>query len=196
MSSVLILFAHPALEKSRTNRLLLEACQSVDGVTVNDLYEQYPDFDIDVDREQQLLLDHDYIILHHPFYWYSSPAIVKQWQDLVLEHGWAYGKEGNALVGKKILNVITTGGPRRGYEEEGFNRFTMHQFLAPFDQTAFLCKMTYLPPFVVHGTHRLAEAEMHQYASLYKSLLTMLTTDQIDIEDARTRRYLNELIVD
>ncbi|GAB3931040.1 NAD(P)H-dependent oxidoreductase [Larkinella terrae] len=196
MSSVLILFAHPALEKSRTNRLLLEACRSVDGVTVNDLYEEYPDFDIDVDREQQLLLDHDFIILHHPFYWYSSPAMVKQWQDLVLEHGWAYGREGNALVGKKMLNVVTTGGPRRAYEEEGYNRFTLRQFLAPFDQTAHLCKMIYLPPFAVHGTHRLTEPEMHQAASQYKSLLTMLSTDQIDIEDARTRQYMNEFIID
>ncbi|WP_421829391.1 NAD(P)H-dependent oxidoreductase [Larkinella sp.] len=196
MSSVLILFAHPALEKSRTNRLLLEACHSVEGVTVNDLYEEYPDFDIDVDREQQLLLDHDYILLHHPFYWYSSPAIVKQWEDLVLEHGWAYGREGRALVGKKILNVLTTGGRHEAYEEGGYNRFTMQQFLAPFDQTAYLCKMIYLPPFVVHGTHRLSEPEMRRYASQYKSLLTMLTTDQINLEDAKTRRYLNELLVD
>ena len=196
MASVLILFAHPALEKSRTNRLLLEVSRSVDRVTVNDLYEEYPDFDIDVDREQQLLLDHDYILMHHPFYWYSSPAIVKQWQDLVLEHGWAYGREGKALVGKKMLNVMTTGGPRRAYEEVGYNRFTIQQFLAPFDQTAYLCNMIYLPPFVVHGTHRLTEPEMHRYASQYKSLLTMLTTDQIDIEDARGREYMNEFIID
>ncbi|GAB3250045.1 NAD(P)H-dependent oxidoreductase [Larkinella harenae] len=196
MASVLILFAHPALEKSRTNRILMSACQAVESVTVNDLYEAYPDFDIDVDREQQLLLDHEYIILHHPFYWYSAPAMVKQWQDLVLEHSWAYGREGNALVGKKIFNVITTGGPHRAYEEGGYNRFTMPQFLAPFDQTAYLCKMIYLPPFVVHGTHRLAEEEMHRYASQYKSLLTMLTTDKLDVEDARKRPYMNELIVD
>ncbi|MFC5410174.1 NAD(P)H-dependent oxidoreductase [Larkinella bovis] len=196
MASVLILFAHPALEKSKTNRILMGACQSVESVTVNDLYEEYPDFDIDVDREQQLLLEHDYIILHHPMYWYSSPAMVKQWQDLVLEHGWAYGREGNALVGKKIFNVITTGGPQRAYAEAGYNRFTIQQFLAPFDQTAYLCKMIYLPPFVVHGTHRLTEAEMHQYARQYRSLLTLLTTDQVAVEDARKRSYLNEMLVD
>ncbi|MGA0555893.1 NAD(P)H-dependent oxidoreductase [Larkinella sp. VNQ87] len=196
MASVLILFAHPALEKSRTNRILMGACQSVESVTVNDLYEEYPDFDIDVDREQQLLLEHDYIILHHPMYWYSSPAMVKQWEDLVLEHGWAYGREGNALAGKKLFNAITTGGPQRAYEEEGHNRFTIRQFLAPFDQTAYLCKMIYLPPFVVHGTHRLTEEEMHQYARQYKSLLRMLTTDQLDVEDARTRQYLNEIIIE
>ncbi|WP_234736749.1 glutathione-regulated potassium-efflux system oxidoreductase KefF [Tellurirhabdus bombi] len=193
MSSILILFAHPALEKSRANQILLRACREVESVTVNDLYEQYPDFDIDVDREQQLLIDHDYIILQHPFYWYSSPAMIKQWEDLVLEHGWAYGREGKALIGKKMLNVLTTGGPKGAYQEEGLNRFTMRQLLAPFDQTAHLCKMIYLPPFVIHGTHRLSLNEIKQYAARYQRLLTLLANDELDLEEARKRQYLNEL---
>jgi len=196
MPSVLVLFAHPALEKSRTNRLLLDVCLSMDSVTVNDLYEQYPDFDIDVDREQQLLLDHDYIILQHPFYWYSAPALVKQWIDLVLEHGWAYGHEGKALMGKKLFNAITAGGPQSVYQETGNNRFTVRQFLAPFDQTAHLCKMIYLPPFVVHGTNRLTLEGAQQYANQYRLLLSLITSGQLDVEDARNRQYLNELILD
>ncbi|WP_128543114.1 glutathione-regulated potassium-efflux system oxidoreductase KefF [Larkinella soli] len=196
MSSVLILFAHPALEKSKTNRYLMKACREMGAVTVNDLYEEYPDFDIDVDREQQLLLDHDYIIMHHPLYWYSSPALLKQWQDLVLEHGWAYGRQGKALTGKKMLNVVTAGGRQEAYQEEGYNRFTMRQFLAPFEQTARLCNMSYLPPFVVHGTHRLNEPDIQRYAQQYQSLLSMLVNDQIDVQEAGKRQYFNELILD
>ena len=64
------------------------------GVTFHDLYELYPDFDVQVEQEQELLISHDMIILQHPFYWYSCPPLLKQWIDLVLEHGWAYGKEG------------------------------------------------------------------------------------------------------
>jgi len=45
------------------------------------------------------------IVFHHPFYWYSSPAILKEWQDLVLEYGFAYGHEGTALRGKKSLSA-------------------------------------------------------------------------------------------
>jgi putative NADPH-quinone reductase len=97
---VLILFAHPALERSRVNRVLIRDLDQLDGVTFHDLYEAYPDFDVDVAREQALLLEHDTIVLQHPFYWYSTPALIKQWEDLVLQHGWAYGHEGNALRGK------------------------------------------------------------------------------------------------
>ncbi len=54
MSSVLIQFAHPALEKSRVNRHLIQAVRDLPGVYFNDLYENYPDFQIDVAHEQEL----------------------------------------------------------------------------------------------------------------------------------------------
>ena len=45
---VLIQFAHPVYERSAVNRPLLEAVRDLDGVTVNDLYEEYPTLAIDV----------------------------------------------------------------------------------------------------------------------------------------------------
>ena len=65
---VLVLFAHPAFERSRVNRALVDEIRGVDNITVHDLYEAYPDFQIDIKREQQLLLQHDIIVLQHPFY--------------------------------------------------------------------------------------------------------------------------------
>ena len=62
---------------------------------------------------------------------------------------------GRALEGKVFVNATTTGGPEAAYQVGGRNRFTMRQLLAPFDQTAVLCRMAYLAPFVVHGTHTL-----------------------------------------
>ena len=121
-NTILILFAHPALEKSRVNRRLVDAVRSLDGVTFHDLYEAYPEFDVDVRREQQLLEEHAVVVLQHPLFWYSTPALVKQWEDLVLEHGWAYGASGTALAGKPVLNVVTTGGPERAYSEESPGR--------------------------------------------------------------------------
>ncbi|MFZ5786262.1 MAG: NAD(P)H-dependent oxidoreductase, partial [Acidobacteriota bacterium] len=70
MDKVLILFAHPALQSSRVNRRLVEAVKGIEGVTLRDLYEAYPDFDVDVPHEQSLLERHDLIVLQHPFYWY------------------------------------------------------------------------------------------------------------------------------
>src|SRR5262249_12225989 len=111
MRRVLLLFAHPVLERSPVNLRLLAEAREVTGVTIHDLYEAYPTLSIDVRREQRLLLDHDVIVFQHPFYWYSTPAILKEWQDLVLEHGWAYGHGGTQLRGKITLNAITTGRP-------------------------------------------------------------------------------------
>jgi len=73
---ILVLFAHPALDKSRVNRVLIEGLHDLEGVTLHDLYEAYPDFGIDVAREQGLLLEHDLIVFQHPMFWYSTPAIL------------------------------------------------------------------------------------------------------------------------
>lgn len=175
MARVLLLFAHPSLEKSRVNVHLLEAARSVPGVTVNDLYQEYPDFDVDIAREQQLLLDHDLLLVHHPFFWYSTPALVKQWVDLVLQHGWAYGSAGKMLRGKFWLHAITTGGREQAYHEEGHNRFTISQFLNSFEQTARLCGMHYLPAVTLHGTHRLEEKDIHAAKDRYARLLAGVT---------------------
>jgi len=40
---------------------------------------------------------------------------MKEWFDLVLEYGWAYGSEGNKLKVKSLVSAITTGG---GKEEK------------------------------------------------------------------------------
>ena len=100
MARVLIVFAHPALEKSRVHRRLIASIPEDDRLTFHDLYERYPAFDIRVEHEQRLLLEHDVIVLQHPLYWYSAPPLMKEWLDLVLEHGWAYGSKGNKLKDK------------------------------------------------------------------------------------------------
>jgi glutathione-regulated potassium-efflux system ancillary protein KefG len=197
---ILVLFAHPAIRRSRVNRRLLEAIRDLDGVTVNDLYEAYPDLDIDIAREQELLVEHDVVVFQHPFYWYSTPAILKEWQDLVLEHGWAYGHDGHALEGKTMLNAMTTGGGEATYSEAGYNRFTVQQLLAPIEQTARLCGMRYLPPFVVHGTHSLTDAEVERAAVDYRRVLVALGKGTLDADAAgrlpRVNADLDSLIGD
>ena len=159
------------------NRELAAAVQDLEGVTFHDLYEHYPDLHINVGREQALLREHQLIVLQHPFYWYSSPAIIKEWQDLVLEHGFAYGDHGTALRGKKLLTAITTGGPEEAYARSGFNHFSIRELLAPFEQTARLCGMEYLPPFVVYAAPRFAPEEVAAAAARYRSLLTQLRSE-------------------
>jgi len=188
---VLVLFAHPAQEKSRVNRILVEGIRDLPGVTLHDLYEEYPELDIDVSREQALLLGHDVIVLQHPFFWYSTPAILKEWQDLVLEHGWAYGSSGTALRGKRMLNAITTGGREVAYARDGHNRFTMRELLVPLEQTARLCGMRYLAPFVVHGTLGMTREQAERHALEWRRTLEALRDDRVDVERAAGVTRLN-----
>jgi len=191
---ILVLFAHPRFEKSMNNAILLRYISRSADITIHDLYERYPDFHIDVEHEKNLLAEHDVIIWQHPFYWYSAPPLLKQWIDIVLEFGWAYGPDGSKLKGKIIFNTITSGGQRSAYSKDGYNRFTVKELLAPFEQTAALCKMTYLPPFALHGTHRLTKDEAIQTAGLYQRLLELLHQGDFSVEEALSFSYLNDWI--
>ena len=185
MRRILILFAHPVLERSRVNRRLLAAVRDISGVTVHDLYDAYPTLYIDTKREQRLLVEHDVIVFQHPFYWYSTPAILKEWQDLVLEHGWAYGHGGTQLRGKITFNAITTGGPEAAYRRGGYNRFTIRELLAPWDQTAHLCGMRFLAPFAAHAALRIAgDDDVAQPRAAYRQLIEALRDDRLDLERA------------
>ena len=189
-----LLFAHPAFHRSCVNRHLVDAVRDLPGVTIQDLYEVYPDFNIDVAAEQKALREHDILIFHRPFYWYSAPALLKEWQDLVLEYGFAYGDTGNALQGKQLLSVITTGGSSEAYHPDGINRYHLCQLLTPFEQTASFCGMTYLPPFVVHDALEKDETPFRQAAADYRTCLEGLRDGTLDLSHAARGTYLNDTL--
>jgi glutathione-regulated potassium-efflux system ancillary protein KefG len=177
---ILVLQAHPRPSTSVVHRGLSAAAKSVAGITIHDLYAAYPDFGIDQGREQELLQDHDLIIMQHPFYWYSAPAIIKEWLDIVLDFGWAYGPGGTKLHGKYLLQVLSTGGAENFYSRKGRNRFTLDEFLRPFNQSAHLCGMAYLDPFVIYEGRRLPDDTLEGYATRYADLLTGYSTGSLD----------------
>jgi glutathione-regulated potassium-efflux system ancillary protein KefG len=174
MRKILILLAHPKYEHSDVNHDLIEAVKNLEMVTVRDLYELYPDFNIDVQLEQEVLFEHEVVIWHHPIYWYSCPPLLKQWIDLVLEFGWAYGAGGIFLKDKYVMNAVTSGGPTEVYAHEGRNRYTMEEFLRPFEATAYLCLMRYLPHFHVGGTHRITPGDLSAKVLEYRDLVLSL----------------------
>jgi len=173
---------------------LIQGLKGMEGITFHDLYQAYPEMDIEVQTEQELVEAHDIIIFHHPFYWYSTPAILKEWQDLVLTHNWAYGSQGNALKGKLLLQVITTGAPQEAYCQKGHNRFTIRQLLVPFEQTAFLCQMKYLPPLVIPGTYAISKEEVMSYKDHYRNLLTGLRDEIVNVDELMDKAYFNEYL--
>lgn len=198
--NVLVLFAHPRVDRSEVNVVLAAAAKAIDGVTLVDLYADYPTFEIDVEREQHRLLEHDVIVFQHPVYWYSCPALLKEWMDLVLEHGFAYGEGGTALEGKVMFNAVTAGARREVYSRDGGNGYELKDFFVPFEQSARLCRMRYLPPFALYAAgHARDEDRLGDHLDAYKALLSALVEDRLNIDRVESGDALSgglsELIV-
>ncbi len=192
MRTILILFAHPAFEKSRVNRQLIRGIDTLEGVTFHDLYQRYPEMDIDTGFERALIERHDIVLLQYPFYLFGMPALLKEWMDLVLVHGWAFGSSGKALAGKYFGTVITTGGSKASYSREGYNRFSIRELVCPLEQVAHLCRMQFLPPFVVHGTNAIHPQEIETACSTFRALLGLLGSESFDLQQLNGMDYLNQ----
>jgi glutathione-regulated potassium-efflux system ancillary protein KefF len=173
MADVLIIAAHPHLEHSRVNDVLMRTVTKLgrEHVEMRDLYALYPDYLIDVAAEQALLEQAQLVVWQHPIQWYSMPPLMKLWVDDVLAFGWAYGPRGTALKGKDLWLVTTTGGPADSYRPDRYNRYFFDAFLPPYEQTATLCGMRFVPPLVLHGAHRVSAAELDAHAKVYASRL-------------------------
>ena len=168
---IYVLAAHPDWRESRVNRRLRDAALATPGVRMRDLYRSYPDFDIDVPVEQAAARAARLLVLLHPVQWYSMPALLKLWLDEVLTHGWAYGQGGDALRGRDLWLVATTGGPESSYHPQGYNRSFFDAFLPPYEQTAALCGLRFLPPMVLHGAHRASDDEVAAHAAMFAERL-------------------------
>jgi glutathione-regulated potassium-efflux system ancillary protein KefF len=168
---VLVLAAHPNWRDSRVNRHLFDAARGAPTAVVRDLYSLYPDFDIDVAAEQEAAHAADLIVLLHPIQWYSMPPLQKLWFDEVLTYGWAYGHGGTALQGRDLWLVATTGGPESSYHPQGYNRYFFDAFLPPYEQTATLCGMRFLPPLLLHGARRAAKEEVDRHVTVFQDRL-------------------------
>jgi glutathione-regulated potassium-efflux system ancillary protein KefF len=169
-----LVFAHPYPHRSRANRSLLHALHDLPGLEVRSLYDLYPDFAIDVEAEQKALLAARIVVWQHPLYWYSVPPLLKLWFDKVLSYGFAFGEEKQALRGKVCQWVTTTGGDRAAFCAEGLHGFGFESFIPPLEQTARFCGMRWEPPLVVHGSHRIDDAELEATGQEYRRGLLAL----------------------
>ena len=170
MKSLVLVF-HPHLERSQVNRRLMDIANETGDVTVVDEYDAYPDFRINVEREQGLIETHDRIVLQFPFYWYSSPALLKQWEDEVLQAGWAYGG-GRALEGKEFMVAVSTGSPAESYARDGSHVRTMEELLSPFETTFRHTHATYLKPFLIQGVATSTQEQIDAAVARYPEALT------------------------
>ena len=180
MAEILVLAAHPQLQHSRITRHLMRALRTLatgattgattqppSRIELRDLYARYPDYLIDVAAEQQALAAARLVVWLHPVYWYSMPPLMKLWLDEVFAFGWAYGPGGVALCGKDLWLVASTGGPASSYHPTSYNRYFFDAFLPPYEQTAALTGLRWLPPLLLHGTQTVTELELTQHSDTF-----------------------------
>ncbi len=169
MMKTLVILAHPDIEASRVNkRWKQELLQHPDEITIHELYKEYPDWSIDVLKEQTRLEAYNHVIFQFPLYWYSYPPLLKKWLDDVFTHGWAYGSNGRKLQGKKLGIAVSIGDKKENYRPAGSVSFTVDEVIAPFKASAIHVGATVLPYFAVFGaSFQVSDREIDQSASEY-----------------------------
>lgn len=149
----LLILGHPNIEKSLANKTIVEELEKSNlDIEIRNLSQFYPDYHIDAKAEQEALLRHQSVIFQYPLYWYTMPAVLKHWFDIVFEYQFAYGSKGDQLKGKNFIPSFTVGGPESEYQTLGEHHFRVYEFCKNLEQTAYFAQMNYVEPFYFHGT--------------------------------------------
>ena len=112
---------------------------------------------------------------------------MKEWIDLVLEHGFAYGEGGDKLADKFMMLAMTAAGPEEAYTPEGYQHYPLRTFLTPFEQTARLSKMRFLAPYILYSSLKM---DATQHAEGFATLLRALRDDRLDLAQAEKAEVL------
>lgn len=177
--STLVIVSHPHLATSRAHRHLLDAIAGVRGIAVRHLETLYTDGRIDAAVEQADVLTAARIVFQSPFTWFSTPPMLKAWQNEVLAVGFAYGPGGTRMHGKRLQIVLTAGGARDSYRTGGHNLFEVTDLLKPLQATAHFAGMTMLAPLVLYHVPNVpgipvpddVDVRVHIFAQQYRDLL-------------------------
>lgn len=184
-ANTLVIVTHPDINTSIINKRWVEQLQKYpEHITIHQLHEQYPDGKLDITAEQQLLLDHDNIVLQFPLYWFSTPPLLKKWLDDVLTQGFAYGRDSaeRQLAGKRIGLAISAGIKAADYNENGRYRFTMEELTRPLRVTIEYISADPLPIFACYGAESgVSEKELESSAADYLQYIRQIATAPRDL---------------
>lgn len=170
MAKTLVIAGHPYLtDDSVANVEILKGLEAgLDDVEVVRLIEEYPDFQIDIPKEQERLLAADTIVLQFPYFWYAMPSLLQRWMEEVFQFGFSHGTDDTKLIGKKLLVSLTTGAPKEMYAKDGFVGHEIEEFLAPIKVTAKMCGMNYLGHVETAGVSYTARTDETAIANMKK----------------------------
>jgi putative NADPH-quinone reductase len=171
---VLFVFAHPDISRSRANKAFAGLARTIEGVEVYNLYARYPDLYVSGAEDREKLEGAAGIVLQFPIYWYAGPALLKEWIDRTFASGWAYGRGGAALRGKKLLISITTGSQSDAYGPEGVHSHPVNDYLKPYAQIARFCGMKWQRPLVFHHARGASDPALAKHRDQLRDRLEKL----------------------
>lgn len=169
MKTTILLF-HPYMNESRVNKALAQAASDA-GIEVRDMYKLYPDFKIDLAAEKKVLENTERLVLQFPMFWYSSPALLKQWEDDVLIQKWVYTRKGGLLAGKDLLIAVSPGAVKKEYRRDDEVRYTAPELLYPLHATTDLVQARYAEPFITYGASTMTDEELTKRQQEYVAYL-------------------------
>jgi glutathione-regulated potassium-efflux system ancillary protein kefF len=151
MPKALIVYGHPTPELSTANAETLRVVTETLGenVEVRELASHRVNGSFDIAAEQQALMEADVIVLQFPVFWYSVPALLKQWLDDVFTYGFAYGSDGDKLAGKTLVVAASAGANAEIYAEKLPNNFP--EIFNPLENTAAFSRMKWAEPVYVYS---------------------------------------------
>ncbi|TLD82710.1 flavodoxin family protein [Helicobacter sp. MIT 11-5569] len=130
----LLIFAHTFWEDSKVNKALLESAKSLNNLTIHNLSTTYKDYKIDVESEIALLQKADRIIFQFPLFWFSTPSLLKEWEDRVLSA--IFHSDNPKLLEGKTFSIITTAlGEESSYD--GSDGYGINALLSPINNAFF-----------------------------------------------------------
>nr|WP_315123041.1 NAD(P)H-dependent oxidoreductase [uncultured Porphyromonas sp.] len=160
---VLVIYSHTYPEASIAGKAILEVLKATPNFEVRNLDELYPDLNkIDVAAEQKALVEADVIIFQHPIFWFGVPATLKRWMEVVLQHGFAFGTDGDKLHGKKFIHSFTAASGADTYAGE-----LGRALRAPIEASALYCGLEYLRAFPLYGQLALVNPNVAQEAKAH-----------------------------
>ncbi len=200
--SILIILAHPTFQRSFIHKKCMHIAHEYADNTIVDLYEDYPTFIIDAKEQQNLLLQHDIIIFHYPWRWFSPPALLQEWKETVLTNEFII--EHDSLKDKIFSSVISVEDEQEDYTENGMYHMNINALLSPQSKMAEICQMVYIPPLIVYGHRKLLNAEtksqaieaLKPYFDIYKTFLHSLKNDNINIPALQKSSTINDVLFD
>lgn len=145
--------------------------------------------------------------MQFPLWWFGPPAILKGWIDRLFVQGFAqgvidphtgrtlrYGSGG--LAGKRAMLVVTVGAKQASTGPRGIHG-DLSEILFPLQHgTLWYTGMSVVPPFVVHGSNQVSDAEYKDAVSeLQQRLLSLSTTATIPFRRQNGGDYDSNLVL-